>query len=444
MDAKQIATGLTAEEVTRLAVGQLLRVQPFFGTLLLRARMQITRDIPTAATDGENYRVNPDFILAKSRRHRRFVMAHEATHRMLMHVPRMKRHAEKGYLTAVPALAPSGTAPKRYSYNHGTFNSAADYYINALLRRVGVGDVPPDGLYRHDFDDPSMTAEGIYAQLCEEGYDSSPDSGSGGSGGGDPSDGDGQSGHGQPTPNSKTTPKNWDEHVISDDTPADDGDLAEQVKGDIEAAKQAAKAQGALSTELEEFVNELLKPVVDWRAVLVKHFRAIYGRDRRSYKKPHRKRMGTAFTGYTPNYVEPRMVSDAYGEVAVVLDTSGSISDDERRRYLTEIYNLSSRFKVNRLRVYMTHVSVYHEADIKSAEDVKKLPFSAGGTDMEAAFPMVAKSQPQCDTVIVLTDGYTTFDTSAASTVPCGKHNVVWLMTTNIKAPYGRNIPLEV
>lgn len=438
-----VSTGLSAEQETKLAVGQLLRKQPFFGSLILRKKIVITEDVPTAATDGTTYYVNPHWFVAVSREGRVFILCHEGCHDMLRHLPRMASHADRGFVRAEPCI--NGGGVKQYPYDHDTMNRAQDFYINAMLRRVLNMEVPAKGLYRGDLDDQSLTAESIYAQLCEE---SPPPPRQPQGGQGTPSDADGQpsssSGQGDPQNYAGKQPMNWDEHRITDGTPKDNADLEEKVKGDVEAARQAAKSQGEMPSELEEFINELLKPKIDWRTILQKCFRTVYGRDRRSYKKPHKRRAATGHTGHTPNIINPRMVSNAHGEVGVVVDTSGSISHEERVRYLTEIYNLAAKFKVQRLVIYMTHSEVYNITTVKSPEDIKNLPFSSGGTHMEGAFPIVGNVQPKCDLVVVLTDGWTSFNTPESGDVPCGKNNVVWLMTTDKVAPYGRNIKLEV
>ncbi|MBV9258678.1 MAG: hypothetical protein JO215_11730 [Ktedonobacteraceae bacterium] len=61
---------------------------PFFATLALFARMQITETVPTAATDGRNIFINAAFWNKLTPPERLGLMAHEVLHAALLHVAR--------------------------------------------------------------------------------------------------------------------------------------------------------------------------------------------------------------------------------------------------------------------------------------------------------------------------------------------------------------------
>ncbi len=67
---------------------QLRMRSPFFATLALFAKMIVTHSVPTAATDGRDVFINPDFWGKLSSDERLGVMAHEVLHAALLHVQR--------------------------------------------------------------------------------------------------------------------------------------------------------------------------------------------------------------------------------------------------------------------------------------------------------------------------------------------------------------------
>ncbi len=92
-------------------------------------------------------------------------------------------------------------------------------------------------------------------------------------------------------------------------------------------------------------------------------------------------------------------------KVAVVVDTSGSMSDAELSRCLGEIKGIISASGVGGKSIYVLSVdaAVHKVQKVVNVKDVKL--FGGGGTDMEIGIKSAAKYKP--DVIIVLTDGYT-------------------------------------
>src|SRR4029079_6802785 len=75
----------------RMVSAALLRVcdrSTFFATLALFARVDIGARVPTAATDGRDIFVNPEFFGALTPAEQDAVLLHEVLHAALLHVPR--------------------------------------------------------------------------------------------------------------------------------------------------------------------------------------------------------------------------------------------------------------------------------------------------------------------------------------------------------------------
>ncbi len=93
--------------------------------------------------------------------------------------------------------------------------------------------------------------------------------------------------------------------------------------------------------------------------------------------------------------------------VAVVIDTSGSMSDSMLAQVLGEVSGLLASVGVarDRLHVVCCDAQAYESQRVLNAKDVRLL--GGGGTDMGAGIAAEADLRPRPDLIIVLTDGHT-------------------------------------
>ncbi len=147
----------------------------------------------------------------------------------------------------------------------------------------------------------------------------------------------------------------------------------------------------------------------DWRLLLRRALQpSAQGslRLRRDYTlvRPHRRT-----TAYDP-IILPALRSPAGVRLAIVVDTSGSISDQDLRQALAEVATI-----VRRLRMPVTVIPcdarAYGAVRVFSG-DLRRLRRrlrGGGGTDMRVGIAYARRLQPRADTVLVLTDGWTPF-----------------------------------
>ena len=81
---------------------------------------------------------------------------------------------------------------------------------------------------------------------------------------------------------------------------------------------------------LSKVIDEIIKPKVNWKAVLAK-FLTNTAKNDYSWMKPNRRFIGRDM--YLPSLYSERLES-----VVVAVDTSGSISDDELQIFASETY----------------------------------------------------------------------------------------------------------
>jgi predicted metal-dependent peptidase len=88
--------------------------------------------------------------------------------------------------------------------------------------------------------------------------------------------------------------------------------------------------------------------------------------------------------------------------------------------------------------LYVDTAVAKHEV-FEQGEEVALTFYCGGGTDMEEGFNYIAKEGIKPEVFVCLTDGYTDFSEANAPDYP-----VVWCISSDIRAPYGDNIPFTL
>jgi predicted metal-dependent peptidase len=184
------------------------------------------------------------------------------------------------------------------------------------------------------------------------------------------------------------------------------GDLAaEDIRRAVAIEFQGhVTGRGTLPGELLRWVSATLDPVVPWQQVLGVAVRqaaaSINGVTDYTYGRPSRRQAAV-----------PRVILPAtrrpLPEVAVVVDTSGSVDDGLLAQALGEVDGALRALGVggSAITVLACDAAVHAVTRVRSARDVRLI--GAGGTDMRVGMATADALRPRPDVVIVLTDGYT-------------------------------------
>jgi predicted metal-dependent peptidase len=180
------------------------------------------------------------------------------------------------------------------------------------------------------------------------------------------------------------------------------------------------KLPGTVPAGLLRWAEDVLTPKVNWRAVLAAELRRavaeVSGAVDYSYRRPSR-RSAVAGPVVLPALRRP------VPEVAVVCDTSGSMSDDLLAMVLAEVEGLLRALGLTRqVRVLACDTAVAPVQRVSSARQVELI--GGGGTDMGAGIGAAAALRPRPAVTVVLTDGYTPWPAVA----PKGMRVVVGLL----------------
>jgi predicted metal-dependent peptidase len=357
----------------------------FFGSLLVRLEPKLTRDISTMATNGTNVYYNPDFVETINDSEVKGVIVHEVLHCALSH------HARKG------------------ARDHRGWNMACDYAINPLVKESGF-ILPKDHL-----DNPAyagMSAEEIYA-LFPQG------DGSGGSGGRDDN--------------------NWNFGGVDPGAGAgDENDAADLEQEDqnwknaVAEAAMTARMMGKMPANLDRFVDKLMDATLPWQELLARFMHSVSKNDF-NWSRPNRALL-TTYGLYMPT-----IHSDACGSVALVIDTSGSVTQDQLSEFAAELNGI-----IEQVRPEKVHV-LYCDAEINGVEvfTPDQYPVTlelkgGGGTDFRPAFEYVQENIHDAQCLIYLTDMYGTFPAEEPD------FPTMWISNSTVsEAPFGQVVQLH-
>ncbi len=389
-----------ADRILRAARLWITLNRPYYSRALFACPMAPTDDLPTMAID-ERWRiyVNSDFVESLTVEQTAAVLIHELNHGLRSHADRARN------LDVGPGAAQ-------------VWNAAADCEINDDLVEDELeveGGVLPEtfGLYDHD------TAEQYYREMIRNAVVVEVDLRCG----------SGCSGH-------------------SADGEIDPGELggADEVERELlrrivaAAVVEHERGQGCGSVPdgLRRWADDTLTPRVDWRRVLASavrrgvHLRA--GAADYSWQRPSRRDLPG------DPVIRPGMTRPV-PDVAVVVDTSGSMGDDDLARALAEIRAILTRaVPGDALRVYSTDSDV---AAVDQVFNTRQINLTGGGgTDMRVGIAAAAESKPAV--IVVITDGFTPWPdtrpmgvpvTIAALTNDYGLHRVPeWMQAIDLSA----------
>jgi predicted metal-dependent peptidase len=168
--------------------------------------------------------------------------------------------------------------------------------------------------------------------------------------------------------------------------------------------REHSQLRGDVPAGWKRWADEQLEPVIDWRRVLRSAVRRgvadVAGRVDFTYRRPSR-RASALPDVILPSLRQPRPT------VAVVVDTSGSMSDGMLAQVLGEIGGLLAGMGIarDRLSVVCCDARAFEAQRVVSAKEV--LLLGGGGTDMGAGLAAAEALKPVPDLIIVLTDGHT-------------------------------------
>lgn len=383
---------------------------PFFGSLACRLKLvDATKWCPTAATDGRHFYYNRNFIAALSNENLIFLFGHEVLHCVYDHIGR------------------------RDERDPMVWNIANDYVVNSDLVESRIGRMITMVQICYDKKYAGMVSEEIYDDIYEnikenggnvytldvhlDPHQSGDDEGDG--------SGQGEGDEGEPGENGPVVLSEADRQSIQNDFKS----------ATIESARSAGASNVPMG--VKRLLDQYLNPQLDWRELLAMQIQSVIKSDY-TMKIPSRKGMDAGF--YFPG-----MDRETTIDIAVGIDTSGSISDEMCRDFLSEIKGIMEQYTNFEIHMFAFDTQVHNpqvftECDLNEFMDYEIL--GGGGTDFDCCFDYMKENGVEPKKFVMFTDGMpwnSWGDPHYCDTlfiIHGGRGN-------NIVAPFGTTVPYE-
>lgn len=275
------------------------------------------------------------------------------------------------------------------------WNIACDYRINNDLVKEGRNVESIKGLINSDFDHFDFSEEEIYDYLKK----SSPSI----------------------SPQMLSSDIKEGSHVL---TPTE---VSEVISNVVEAS-QLAKMAGYTDASLTSVINKFLKPVLPWEKLLNRFFTQLSKEDY-SWRKPNRRYQDM----YLPSLDN---VENKLDHIAFFIDTSGSISDNQLKRFNSEVKYIHDTYRPEKLTVIQFDTKITNILNYSADDKVKKVScYGRGGTDLSEVYDYICKNKPTAS--VIFTDLWCTM-------MPPVKYPVFWIISgDHPDAPFGKSIHIE-
>lgn len=403
---------------------RLIQTKPFYASLLgqmhkIECTGKLAEQIPTEAVAIENGRINfyynPKFLETLTVEEAVAVLTHELNHCVLGHLTRMRdEYKENSALANISQDMNANKEIQKLPHGACTVNSITDEFAKKGIK-----------LNLKDND----TSENYYKELSKHSNKMEMQ----------------QDGKGNLEIVIKD-PKGNEIGRVKVTTICNNGEKQSQgnIKGDIpelakevirQAIKQAAEdhkkstTRGTLPAGIEQAIEEWLKPpVISWRTLLKQFLAAtIKSGSKRSWKRPNRR-----FGEIQKGKLSDRMIS-----VAIAVDTSGSVGDDDLKAFVSEMKAIQSCYK-GTMTVMECDADIQKTYLLNKYKRVQRNFKGRGGTSFIPVFNYIKEKKLKTDLLIFFTDGEGDQDYCKKPGYP-----VLWVLTTpRKKFPFGHTISL--
>jgi predicted metal-dependent peptidase len=383
------------EKLVTARIGLLLRA-PFFGNLATRMTLVNADDwCGTAATDGRRFYYNSEFVNNMPLKQLEFLVGHEVLHAVYDHMGRRGNRDPK------------------------LWNIADDYCVNWDLVEQRIGDKIPVALYDSKY--KNMSAEEVYddlyanadkidinkllKQLLDEHLDDS-----------EFGDQDGEGDGNERTHSGGRRPQ------LSE---AEKKEIRDEMKDAVLAAAQASGA-GNLPGGVKRMIKDLVEPVMNWRELLQQQIESTVKSDF-TWARPSRR-------SWHMDAIMPGMKPGEQIDIVIGIDTSGSITENDLKIFLSEIKGIMEAYDEYKIHVMGWDTQV-HNTEIFTSDNLESIesfePGGGGGTDPHCVWEWLQENQIEPKKLVMFTD-YCFFGWSPEKVEPyC---DTVWIIKGNKSA----------
>jgi predicted metal-dependent peptidase len=200
---------------------------------------------------------------------------------------------------------------------------------------------------------------------------------------------------------------------------------------------QSAAAAGAGKTPagIMRLIKDLTEPKINWRELVRQEIQSIVRNDY-SFQRPNRK-------SWHSGAVLPGMKEATTIDVAISIDMSGSIGDEDAKTFLSEVKGILDQYEDFKVNLWCFDTDIYNHKEISqdNSFDLEEYePQGGGGTMFEVNWQFMQDNGIQPKKFIMFTDGY-----------PCGSWgdedycDTIFIVkgNTSAEAPFGQTVIYE-
>jgi predicted metal-dependent peptidase len=181
---------------------------------------------------------------------------------------------------------------------------------------------------------------------------------------------------------------------------------------------------------MERFIEDLLEPKLDWRAILA-DFIVSQGKDDYSWRRLNKRHIWRGMYG-------PSLYSEKIS-IGFAIDTSGSMGEDELREGFSELKGVLNAFSSYEIHLFACDADIhaYQKVEVGDEIDFKALMKGGGGTDFRPVFDKIEEDQIELTALVYFTDACGTFPESPP------EYPVLWVVKGKEETPWGRRCELD-
>lgn len=367
----------------------------------------------TMATDGIHIFFDRDFFLSLGRQERTFGWMHEIMHCLENHVGAIGK-SRFGHLD--PQLV----------------NEAQDFRINHYLKRQGIGKMPSFCLFNEDLT-YELSTEEVINKLQ--------------------------------TTHKHLRGKTFDQHLEEEDIPPEYrkgvGGLneydQEKIRDKWRMVIQNAKIHcgGNIPHGMNFFLPEYVEPKINWKQLLASTLQSMI-KDTYNYIKVAKRAIAISnrnkilgLLGILPvasgqQVRLPTLKNNVAVDALCGIDVSGSIGDDDRAVFLSEVRSIMRTFKKFKITVLIfdtdvKKVGVFDDNNINEIDDFARTLTGGGGTLFGCVWDYIKEHSLKPERIIFFTDGYPNNNYWGDPNGP----QTLWILKNNdpkLVAPFGKSV----
>lgn len=192
----------------------------------------------------------------------------------------------------------------------------------------------------------------------------------------------------------------------------------------VQQATIVSKDTGKIPGNTEEYLRDFLAPKVNWKVLLHKYLQEKLDKDY-SWSRPNRRFRDTYLPSFLP--VDGKLIN-----IAMFIDTSSSIKEDEVKRFFSEAKYIKEVFNPELLSLIQFDTHIHKIDKYREFDRIREFKIKGrGGTSYKEVHQYIESHNPTLS--IIFTDLYATpMDKTRCS--------IIWICSSNLTSSIGKTI----